>query len=82
MARHHFNRLEHLDYLIRLKATGNPDSLAKKMCLSVRTIFGYIDILKSLGAPIAYNKEKQTYDYTESGAFYFKFKKDTNVSES
>lgn len=82
MARHHFNRLEHLDYLIRLKATGNPNSLAKKMRLSVRTIFGYIDILKSLGAPISYNKEKETYYYTENGTFYFKFKKDTSVSEN
>ena len=82
MARHHFNRLAHLDYLIRLKATGTPDILAKKLRLSVRTIFGYIDILKSLGAPIAYNKEKETYYYTESGSFYFKFKKDKSVTEN
>jgi predicted DNA-binding transcriptional regulator YafY len=82
MARHHFNRLEHLDYLIRLKATGSPDNLAKKLSLSVRTVFGYIDILKSLGAPIAYNKAKETYYYTESGSFYFKFQKDKSISEN
>jgi predicted DNA-binding transcriptional regulator YafY len=82
MARHHFNRLEYLNYLIRLKATGSPDSLAKKLHLSVRTVFGYIDILKSLGAPIAYNKEKETYYYTENGSFYFKFQKDKSMSET
>jgi|EndMetStandDraft_4_1072995.scaffolds.fasta_scaffold17448_4 predicted DNA-binding transcriptional regulator YafY len=81
MAKHYFNRLEYLDYLIRLKATGAPDSLAKKLSISVRTAFGYIDILKSLGAPIAYNKEKETYYYTESGSFHFKFQKDKFISD-
>lgn len=82
MAKHYFNRLEYLDYLIRRKATGSPDILSKKMKISVRTVFGYIDILKSLNAPIAYNKQKETYYYTESGFFYFKFQKEKEEPEN
>jgi predicted DNA-binding transcriptional regulator YafY len=80
MAKHYFTRLEYLDYLIRLKATGTPEGLAKKLRISVRTAFGYIDLLKSLGAPIAYNKEKETYYYTENGSFHFKFQKEKSIT--
>ena len=80
MPKHYFDRLERLDHLIRIKATGSPQVLARKLYVSVRTVFGYIEILRSLGAPIDYNKHKETYYYTEPGFFYFKFRKgDTNI---
>jgi hypothetical protein len=75
MPKHYFDRLEYLDHLICTKATGSPSMLAKKLRISLRTVFGYIDILKSLGAPIAYNKHKETYYYAEAGSFYFKFRR-------
>jgi predicted DNA-binding transcriptional regulator YafY len=78
MAKHYFNRLEYLDYLIRIKATGNPDILARKLNISKRTVYEYIDILKSLEAPILYDKHKETYYYTEIGRFHFKFIKNKN----
>ena len=75
MPKHYFSRLEHLDYLIRVKATGNPRSLAKKLNISLRTVHEYISTLKALGAPINYNRVKGTYYYDENGRFCFKFMK-------
>ena len=73
MAKHYFNRLEYLNDLIRKKATGSPRTLAIKMNISVRTVYEYIDILRSLGAPISYSKNRETYYYSEIGSFCFKF---------
>ena len=77
MSQHYFSRFEYLDYLIRAKATGPPRTLAKKMDVSLRTIFEYIEILRSLGAPIYFDKHKQTYCYEESGRFNFRFVPDS-----
>ena len=73
MAKHYFNRLEYLDYLIRTKATGSPRVLAQKLNISRRTVFEYIEILKSLEAPIVYDRHNETYYYAERGSFNFKF---------
>jgi predicted DNA-binding transcriptional regulator YafY len=73
MPNYNFSRLEHLDQMIRLKATGDPRCLAKKLNISVRATFDYINMLKSLGAPINYNRHKGTYYYSEQGRFHFKF---------
>ena len=73
MPSYNFARLEHLDNLIRLKATGDPKALAKKLNISLRGVYDYINMLKSLGAPINYNRHKSTYYYDEQGRFHFKF---------
>ena len=73
MAKHYFDRLEYLDDLIRKKATGSPRTLASKMNVSLRTVYEYIDILRSLGGPITYSKNRETYYYSEAGSFCFKF---------
>lgn len=70
---YNFDRLEHLDNLIRLKATGDPKTLAKKLNISLRAVYDYINKLKALGAPINYNRHKSTYYYDEQGHFHFKF---------
>jgi predicted DNA-binding transcriptional regulator YafY len=74
MPKHYFSRLEHLDILIRTKSTGSPDQLATKLSVSKRTIFEYLDILKSLGAEIKYCKVRKSYCYYIPGKFDFKFK--------
>lgn len=73
MPSYNFDRLEYLDNLIRLKATGDPRTLARKLNISLRAVYDYINMLKSLGAPIEYNRHKSTYFYGEQGRFYFKF---------
>jgi predicted DNA-binding transcriptional regulator YafY len=73
MAKHYFNRLEQLDSLIRRKGTGTPAALSKRLGVSKRTIFGYIDLLRSLGAPISYSKSRESYYYNAEGYFHFRF---------
>jgi predicted DNA-binding transcriptional regulator YafY len=73
MPNYNFSRLEYLDNLIRLKATGDPKTLAKKLNISVRAVYDYINTLKAQGAPINYNRHKETYYYDEQGHFCFKF---------
>jgi predicted DNA-binding transcriptional regulator YafY len=66
-------RLERLDQLIRLKATGNAASLARRMGCSRRTIYHLLDILKALGAEIAYCNHRQSFYYTNEVYFDFTF---------
>jgi predicted DNA-binding transcriptional regulator YafY len=69
------SRLIKLDHLIRMKATGNPEQLADKLGVSRRCVFDYINILKELGAPVAFSKSRTSYYYTENGNCNFQFLK-------
>jgi predicted DNA-binding transcriptional regulator YafY len=73
MSHYNFSRLEYLDTLIRRKSTGAPKVLAKKLNVSVRAVYNYLNMLKQQGAPICYSKHKETYYYDEAGYFCFKF---------
>lgn len=75
MPKYYFYRLDHLNDLIRKKSTGPPESLAKKLNVSERTIFEYVEILRSLGADIRYSREKRSYYYSMDGTFDFQFRK-------
>lgn len=77
MPKHYFDRLGHLNQLIRRKSTGSPIELAKKMNVSERTAFEYLHVLKSLGADIKYSRTRRSYYYTEDGTFNFEFQKYT-----
>ena len=59
------HRLDRLEQLIRLQMTGSPNELSEKMQISKRTVFRLIDILKEIGCPIYFNKEKNSYCYEE-----------------
>lgn len=55
--------------LIEQKKTGNPATLSKKLAVSERMIYKYLDILKSeFNAPIKYNRANQSYFFTEDGS--------------
>lgn len=43
--------------------TGSPNQFAKKLQISRSTIMEYIDILKDMGAPVAYDKFRNSYYY-------------------
>lgn len=47
--------IERVDQLIRLKATGTADDLAKKLGISRRYVYLIIDMMKSMDAPIIYD---------------------------
>lgn len=48
-----------------MKSTGSPRELADRMSVSRATLFRHLDDLRSMGAPIAYEKDRQTYYYEE-----------------
>jgi biotin operon repressor len=43
--------------------TGTPKELAQKLDISERQVFNCIEEIKSLGLPVFYSKEKQSYCY-------------------
>ena len=57
--------LKRLDALIRRKGTGTPRQLASRLEISRTSVFNYLNILKNLGAPIAYCNHRQSYFYQE-----------------
>lgn len=66
-------RLERLDQLIRLKATGCADSLARRMDISRRTVYNLLEILRALGAEIAFCPHRQSFYYINDVCFDFSF---------
>jgi hypothetical protein len=57
--------LQRIDNLIRTKATGSPDELADRLESYKRTTERLISDLRDKGFPVAYNKDRKTYYYTE-----------------
>lgn len=49
--------------LIQMKATGTPDTFAKRLGTSVRNLYRLLYFLKNQGFPIKYNKVKQHYEF-------------------
>jgi DNA binding protein with HTH domain len=67
------NRLRYIDILIRENKTGNAEDLAIEVGVSARTIYKYLDLMKRLGAPIAFNALSKTYYYETEGSFICAF---------
>lgn len=57
------NAIERLDQLIRLKATGSPDTIANQLGISRRAVFNLINLMKGMNAPIEYCNYQQSYYY-------------------
>ena len=62
-----------INQLIVKKNTGKPAEMAVKLDCSLTTLFTYIAMMRKMGAPIQYNKFKQTYYYEEEGDFVIGF---------
>jgi hypothetical protein len=61
-------KIERMCLLTRLNATGRPVDFAERMGMSPRSLFNYINFMKSkLNAPIEYCNTKQSYCYKEKG---------------
>ena len=52
-----------VDNLIKLKATGNSQTLSKRLGVSRSTLYLIFQIMRELGAEIEYNKFRSTYFY-------------------
>lgn len=66
-------RIERIDQLVRLKATGTPKCLARRLEISERSIHRLIEMMKSMGAPIYYSISRQSYCYEKEVEFRFGF---------
>ena len=73
------HRLIRMDYLINLKSTGNPEAFGTRIGVSRRTICEYIRIMRELGAPIGYNRQRKTYFYINDGRFRVQFLDDDKM---
>lgn len=69
----YFERLQTIDYLIRIKGTGTPTHLARRLRISERTLFEFLKMMKELGAPIGYDRHQNSYYYTQKGGFNVRF---------
>lgn len=73
MAAIFLSKIDRINYLIRIKATGTPLHLSKKLGISERTLYNYINFMKSKGAPICYCKTRRSYYYEDDGNFVLTF---------
>ena len=60
--------------LIEQKNTGRPAEIAKKLAVSERMVFKYLDILKSeFNVPIKYSRTLHSYEFSEKGGIDLKW---------
>jgi len=69
----YLKRIERIDYLIRLKATGKPTELAKKLDISKTVLYETLAVMKEYGASIIYNRYIESFCYEDIGYFDFSF---------
>jgi len=58
-----------IDSEIQSQNTGSPVELAGRLCMSVRMLYFYIDVMTALGAVIQYSKVKLSFEYLNKGYF-------------
>lgn len=69
----YIERLEQMDQLIRMKATGTAKEFADKLGISRSLMMQELNVLKELGAEIEYDKKRQTYFYKKRMKLFFGF---------
>jgi len=67
------NRIDRVDQLIRLKATGTPKRLATRLKISESSLYELLKIMKEMGAPIYYCSNRESYCYKEHVTFIYGF---------
>ena len=65
--------IERMDQLIKLKATGSAKELANKMSVSRSTVYEIIEVMKNMGAEIAYCSTRKSYYYQKEVVFAIGF---------
>jgi predicted DNA-binding transcriptional regulator YafY len=70
-----FEKFKRIDWLISKKAFGSPAEFSEKLEISESTLFEYLAVMKEFGAPIVYNKNRQTYFYVVEGSCKICFEK-------
>lgn len=73
-------RLQRMDLLIAMRATGSPDEFAIKMNLSRSTLFEMIQEMKGLGVDIRYSSLSSSYYYADERRIIIKVQRTENES--
>jgi predicted DNA-binding transcriptional regulator YafY len=76
MPKKFIDRFRRIDQLVRLKSTGRPQDLAERLEISESTLYAFIQVMKDMGAPISYDKNRESYVYDEDGRFFIEFRRD------
>ena len=61
----YINILKRMDSFIRLQNTGTAKEFAEMLGICRKSVFNYIDVLKSMGAEIYYNHSRRSYCYAK-----------------
>jgi len=65
--------IDRVDGLIKLKSTGTADDLSRRLCVSRRTVYNILELMRSMGAPIEYCQIRRTYYYSYQCDFVIGF---------
>jgi hypothetical protein len=71
----YIERLQRMDSLISMRATGNPDEFARKMRLRRSTLFQNLQEMKEMGVNIKYSYIRQSYYYPDGKRIRIIFEK-------
>ena len=69
----YFTIIEQMDQLIQMRNTGSPTEFMKRLGIGHSWLYEYLDIMRSLGAKIKYDRYRKTYYYENKGMFDFHF---------
>jgi predicted DNA-binding transcriptional regulator YafY len=67
------SRLARIDRLARLRAPGTPEELAARLGIGLATLYRDLDLMRELGAPLAYCNRQGSYYYTVPGQLQIGF---------
>lgn len=70
----YLDRLERIFQLIKFEDTGNAREFSEKIGISRRQLFYHLEELKTLGLPIKYNRNSNTYYLCEECEFKLEVK--------
>ena len=59
-------KIDTLKYLVERKQAGTPQNLAKKLCISERTVLRMVQQLRDHGYPIVYNRFRCSYEVKDN----------------
>ncbi len=67
------NRIRRIDEMIRTRRTGPPAQFARALGMSRSRLFETLQELRTLGAPIGYCRDRQSYEYLHPVEFHIGF---------
>ena len=62
----YFDLMERMDQMIRMENTGDASEFSKRLGISRRQLYYYVDELKDLGLPLSYSRKSKTFFYEKN----------------